>query len=208
MRAYRRAGVLAAVGIPLAAGLLASGCVQETKVESFQYHEGVTPSDYYPLEVGWAWSFDLTVHAPEGVQQILSTTKVVSADGERRVLRSGQSEFAYRVGVDGIVKEQANYAVLRGPIRTGTSWPLELADGMQGELRITDVHATVETPAGRFSECVVTEESVPALQLLVRTTFAPGVGIVRLQEYGLVEDQQIPTRELVLKAFEEPDLKK
>jgi len=197
---------LCALAFLAAFGTLA-GCAAEKEVAVFRYHEGVTPSDYYPLEMGCAWSYNVTVHAPDGQKQILSTTKVVGGDGADVWLRTGQNDFTYRVDEQGILKVQANYYLLRGPIRPDASWQLSL-QGMDGTLKITDVHATVETPAGTFQECVVTEEVVPGLDNKVLTTFAPGVGVVKIEEFGMAGGQQIPLREAELMAFETAESKK
>ncbi|NOZ85620.1 MAG: hypothetical protein GXP49_05050 [Deltaproteobacteria bacterium] len=174
------------------------------KAGTFKFRKGVRATEYYPLEKGWAWSYDVKVFSPDkGEQSVLSTTRVVEASENNRVLKVGRQTYTYILDNKGILKKEAGYHLLREPIVKGASWKIDV-NGVKGEVTITDVHAELTTPAGTFTECVVTEEKVPELNSLVRTVFAPGVGIAKVEEFGLVQGKAVVLRTALLRAYTNP----
>ena len=148
-----------------------------------------TPVDakaYYPLEPGWAWAYDVQ----QGSDRILAITRVIgregSDEGATAVVKSGDQELRYLLLPDGIARAPVPLPfgepdptpdfLLRSPLEPGASWTIS-----GGTAQVVKTGEVVTVPAGTFSGCVVVEESREAPRRLVRTTYAPHVGPVRVE---------------------------
>ena len=106
----------------------------------------------------------------------------------------------YAVLPEGIARQAPGKAgpagdfLLRSPVRTGASWPVE-----GGTATVAATGRTVTLPSGgRYDNCAVIEENRTDPPRLVRTTYAPGVGPVSI-EY-LVHDPGSGQFETALRA--------
>jgi hypothetical protein len=62
----------------------------------------------------------------------------------------------------------------------------------------------VETPAGRFDGCVrvrATNRAGPGAQIVLETTYAPGVGPVRIETFAVVGGTASPQVRAVLSSY-------
>jgi hypothetical protein len=73
--------------------------------------------------------------------------------------------------------------LLKAPLEPGARFK-----GQFGEVEVSDVAASVEVPAGRFSGCVQTIEQSTSGQRKVTTVFCPDVGITLLEVEGSAGD--------------------
>ncbi len=158
---------------------------------------GPPPEDarqYYPLEPGWRWAYDVERGSEGGAEQILAVYSVKERSGTTAVLEAGGETIRYEVLEAGIARlaaapeadkrAGAQDFLLRSPIRAGARWPI--ADGTA---TVTAVGRSVTVPAGTFANCVTIEEAKDTPPRLIRTTYAPAVGPVMID--SLV---QIPGR--------------
>jgi hypothetical protein len=165
-------GGLALVGAALGWGGCASNAAVETNPPESQGVERV--GEYYPLAVGNSWTY-----AVNGRKDKLVEVKILKEEeGFFHDNQGGQ----LRVDSFGI-RDQKRY-LLRGPVETGRSWSNVVSVSSTERYQILRAGGPCEAPAGVFQNCVEVEgrNRVDAETTLINTfTFAPGVGIVRIQ---------------------------
>jgi hypothetical protein len=157
---------------------------------------GLTAAEYYPLAVGNRWTYQRTLLGEAG-------TSVVE------ILRHEGGYFYDSEGgeltVDGYgVRDRKRY-LLQEPIEPGRQWTNVVSASSIERYRIADVGFPCEAPAGRFEACVLVEgrnRIDDQTTLINRLTFAPGVGIVRIEVLAEARGQQVPQAQLALEAFE------
>ncbi|NLT96347.1 MAG: hypothetical protein GXW85_12615 [Clostridia bacterium] len=188
---------------------LLSGCKRETdeqqgqeppQVEIPQEEPELTVKDVYPLNEGDYWKFAGTGNefAPfeqkvlfrEGdrAQMQSATGGTVMAiiyefkDGELRVVYS-QEEFYEEVNI--LDRENTmEEVILKEPIQVGNTWQ---SGGK--EYKIEALDADVETPAGRFENCVKITVNATEYNSESVVYYKPGLGLVK-QEY-IADDYHI-----------------
>lgn len=127
-------------------------------------------ASYYPLVTGWKWAYQLE----KGSETILATYAVTNGSADTAIVLAGDSHLSYALLPEGIARRdglRVSDFVLKNPIRSGASWPLE-----GGEARVTEVGKTVTVPAGTFENCAVVEEHRNNPERIVRTAYGSGVG--------------------------------
>jgi hypothetical protein len=155
-----------------------------------------TPArDFFPSTVGSVWSYKgegneyasftrrvlfasgarVQVHESTG-GTVLAIVYEISDTAVRRVFRR---EEAYQPV--NLLNEKAteDVVVLRTPFKVGATW-----DSGTDRVEITDVNATVNTPAGTFANCLVLKKTSreAADESVVREYYKAGVGLV-LREF-------------------------
>lgn len=164
------------------AAVLALGCAGKTPTPPVTADPA--PPDqaaaFYPLAEGWKWAYDID----QGGQRILATYAVVKVVGDVSIIAAGEDRIGYQSLPEGIAKKEGQGQgdlVLKNPVRVGTRWAV-----VGGEARVVQTAQVVVTEAGRFSGCALVEEVRTDPDRVVRTTFAPGIGPVLVEE--LVQD--------------------
>lgn len=159
-------------------------------------------ADYYPLAVGNSWTYDSTFL---GGRDERTVEIVKEEDGFFRDSMGGE----LRLDPFG-VRDQKRY-LLREPVEAGTSWTNVVSVSSIERYKIVEAGHACEAPAGKFENCVTVEstnKADPKRSLVNAITFAPGVGIVRI-EVTLVEGKkQIPQATMALKKFELKEAKR
>lgn len=133
------------------------------------------PAAYYPLEPGWRWAYAIE----QSGQTMLATYVVLQRAGDTVVVQAGDDRIHYQLRSDGIVRKAALGAddyVIKAPVRAGLTWPIA-----GGTAKILSAGQTVELEAGRFDGCAIVEERRDAPARVSRTTYAPGVGPIRIE---------------------------
>jgi hypothetical protein len=128
---------------------------------------------YFPLRDGTIYQY-ATTQSGGGTGVMVLTIK---REGDRATLSTGNSIQQLQIRDDAILND-AGYYHIKLPISTGTTWP-----GSSGPVRVTNAHRSIEVEAGKFSDCIETEEQTQAT-VEVRTTrsvYCPGVGLVSLE---------------------------
>jgi hypothetical protein len=130
-------------------------------------------AQFYPLAVGNRWTYRLNGIANKQVTvEILGQEEGYFVDNQK-----GQ------LAVDAYGLRDAKRYLLRGPLEVGHSWTNVVSVSSTERYRIIGVGVTCQAPAGTFQGCVQVEgrNRMDANATLVNTmSFAPGVGIVRL----------------------------
>ncbi|WP_164014245.1 hypothetical protein [Pyxidicoccus trucidator] len=156
----------------LATLLLGSGCTKNVEAAP-RAPSTDNVSQYYPLAVGNRWTYRLNRIASKQV-----TVEVLKEeDGYFHDNQRGQ------LAVDSYGLRDAKRYLLRGPLQVGHSWTNVVSVSSTERYRILEVGVPCEAPAGAFQGCVQVEarNRMDANATMVNTmTFAPGVGIVRV----------------------------
>jgi hypothetical protein len=152
-------------------------------------------SDYYPLAVGNTWSYVVDGRSDKRVD-----VKILKEeDGFFHDSQGGQ------LMVDSFgIRDQKRY-LLRGPVEPGRTWTNVVSVSSTERYQILQAGVPCEAPAGMFRDCVQVEarNRVDADTTLVNTfTFAPGVGLVRIQVEAEREGRRIPQTGLELTSYQ------
>ncbi|MCK8502294.1 hypothetical protein [Myxococcus fulvus] len=180
----------------LATLVLGSGCSKRVESESQTSSVAGSVADYYPLAVGNSWTYRLN-----GREDKLVTVEILKQEeGFFHDNQGGQ------LAVDAYGLRDPKRYLLRGPLETGHSWTNVVSVSSTERYRIVQAGSACDTPAGTFPSCVQVEgrNRVDARDTLVNAwTFAPGVGMVRMEIFLETANQQrILQTQLELTAYQ------
>ena len=151
--------------------------------------------DYYPLAVGNRWTYDINFLGDRREHSV-----------EIIALRDGyyiDNEGA-QLTVDGLgVRDQKRY-LLRDPILLGSAWTNVVSASSIEHYRIADLGAPCRVPAGTFQNCIRVESrnrKDEQRTLVNEMTFAPAVGIVRIELTLESSGKRVPQSLFELKQF-------
>lgn len=166
-------------------------CSQEVKKPlppPFVYAPDVPALVYYPMTEGSTWTYDVEMFEPDGsVSGTLTLfTHVERADSTRAVLVAGSERLDYRFTPGGILKVPGETPLIPQPVTVGTRFAI-LSGDARGEGRIVSVSEKASVPAGDFSDCLLIEERFPDDQAVIRSWYAPRVGLVQIENLLTVE---------------------
>ncbi|MBL8957417.1 MAG: hypothetical protein JNK82_41975 [Myxococcaceae bacterium] len=174
-------------------GLLSIACATTGKGQAAQ----VSPvAEYYPLAVGNTWAYEGTMlGGPAKFDiHILSEDQGRFTDSQQNVLR-----------VDGFgIRDEKRY-LLRTPLEVGTKWNNVVSISSYEQYSIIEAGQACDAPAGAFKGCVVVESrnKDEGSRLLVATlTFAPRVGLVRIETVLEENGKRIPQSRIELVKYE------
>ena len=132
-------------------------------------------AEYYPLAPGWKWAYEIE----KGGQKILATYAVVQQIGDSVIVQNGDERNGYTMLPEGIARRDSlnpGDFILRSPIMAQASWPLA-----EGKATVLSVGTEVTVPAGTYPNCAVVEETRTSPDRVLRTTYAAGVGPIKLE---------------------------
>jgi hypothetical protein len=156
----------------------------------------VTAAEFYPLAVGNQWTYEVQLLGEKRTIDVSTLKK----NPEGFVEDSTGAQFlADSYGV----RDQKRY-LLRNPIETGTRWTNVVSVSSIENYEIVAAQQACEAPAGKWEGCVVVESRNRVEEgtvLVNEMTFAPGVGIVRLNTVLESNGKQIPQSSLALLKF-------
>ena len=178
--------------IALCLALCASACATRP---SSPRAPAASAEDYYPLAVGNHWTY---------------AVNFLGDRRERRVEIIGQRDGYYldneggQLTVDGLgIRDQKRY-LLKDPIRLGASWTNVVSASSVEHYQITELGPPCQVPAGTFENCVKVQSRnrMDEQRTLVNElTFAPSVGIVRIELTLESGGKRVPQSTFELKAF-------
>jgi hypothetical protein len=167
----------ARVGAPLLWALLTlgMGCATAPPATTSRSATGMTAADFYPLDAGWKWAYDLERQG----EHILAVYAVLERTLDTAIIQAGEERMQYAITSQGIAQKEGVTVgdfVLKNPITLGSAW-----DVFAGKATITSVSQTVSGPSGEYNNCVVVETLRTDPVRLSRTTYAPGIGPVAIE---------------------------
>jgi len=155
-------------------------------------------AEYYPLAVGNAWAYEGNMLGGK-------------AKFDVKILREEQGKFidsqenVLRVDNYGI-RDEKRY-LLRTPLEVGTKWNNVVSISSYEQYQIIEAGQACDSPAGSFTGCIVVESrnKDEGDRILVNTmTFAPKVGVVRIETVLEEAGKRIPQVRLELVKYEVP----
>ncbi len=177
----------------LSVGSALTGCPK--RVDTSIDTSGPSPAEYYPLAVGNRWTYDQTFL---GAKSSL-VVEIVKEDNGFFYDSNGGELTVDAVGV----RDHKRY-LLRSPVEPGREWKNVVSVSSVEHYKVVEAGAGCEAPFGRFERCVRVEarNRVDAKTTLVNEmTFAPAVGVVRIEVYAEVGQKRIPQTRLELREF-------
>lgn len=124
---------------------------------------------YFPLVDGTIFTYQGGAHDEMFMVRVKrtgpSTAQLITGDSVKMLSVSPTS-----------VRRDSAGALLQSPLEIGASW-----QGDHGTVRIVDLHAQVQVPAGSFKHCLHTLEEVGGdVHGRIDTWFCPDVGIAKM----------------------------
>ena len=181
--------------VVLAALVLGTGCSKKVDAAADTGASSGDVSEYYPLAVGNSWTYRINGRDDKSV-----TVEIVKE--EAGVFHDNQGG---QLSVDGYGLRDPKRYLLRGPLQTGHAWTNVVSVSSTERYHIVQAGESCQTPAGTFPRCVQVEgrNRVDAKATLVNTmTFAPGVGMVRVDMAVETDGQRVPQTSLELTAWQ------
>lgn len=132
-------------------------------------------SDYYPLDAGWKWAYDLERQG----EHMLAVYAVLERTPDAAMVQAGEERIEYSVTPQGVAQKEGSTIgdfVLKNPIAVGAEWNV-----FAGKAKITSVSERVTGASGEYQNCVVVETLRSDPTRLSRTTYAPGIGPVAIE---------------------------
>ena len=157
-----------------------------------------TAADFYPLELGWKWAYDLE---KEG-QNMLAVYAVLERTPDTAIIQAGDERLVYAIGRDGLAQKDGATVgdfVVRNPVVLGAEWSV-----FAGKARIASVDERISLPSGDYEHCLVVETLRTDPTRLSRTTFAPGIGPVAIEVQVQSQGRFITTMRANLRGATKP----
>ena len=155
-------------------------------------------ADYYPLDAGWKWAYDLE----RSGDHLLAVYSVLERKPDAAVVQAGDERLEYAISAEGVAQKDGvtiGDFVLKNPIELGARWPV-----FAGTARIASVDETVHGPSGDYVGCVVVETMRTDPARLSRTTYAPGVGPVAIEVQVQSDGRVVTTLRAILRGATRP----
>jgi hypothetical protein len=149
------------------------------------------PTSYYPLAVGNEWTWvDLSPQSGGGSPK-RRTVRIVGrdadgyfVDSEKGALRSSR----------GCIQDRSR-RLLCTPFQLDRTWTSIVSETSTEHYQIAATGVTANVPAGAFEGCLMVRarnRAGPDTEILLETTYAPGVGPVRIETFALVGGRKVP----------------
>lgn len=179
----------------LAAALVINGCAKRVDAGGASAPASSdSVASYYPLAVGNRWTYLVNGREDKPVDvEILHEADGYFVDSQGGQLRA--DAFG--------VRDPKRY-LLRGPLEAGVSWTNVVSVSSTERYQIVQAGVPCEAPAGTFQNCVRVEARNRVDQgttLIGAWTYAPGVGMVRMEMVAEREGRRIPQTWLELKSY-------
>jgi len=108
---------------------------------------------------------------------------------------TAEQVWSKRNGYVGFQSTRGRNYLLMLPPHTGYKWVVTSAAGQDLFYQIENANAALETPAGKFDNCVLARQESHDRKEVFKYWFAPNVGLVRRSKY--FADQEVFRQELV-----------
>jgi hypothetical protein len=148
------------------------------------------PTSYFPLAVGneWTWIDLSPLAAGEGKKR---TVRIVSRDAEGYFVDDAKG--ALRVA-HGCIQDRVR-RILCTPFDLDRSWSSVVSETSTEHYQIAATGVTTTVPAGTFDGCILVRARNRAgadVEVILETTYAPGVGPVRIETFAVVNGRKVP----------------
>jgi len=159
------------------------------------------PGDFYPLAVGNEWRYvDQSPSLRPELRGALRTVRILERTKDGYYLDTGRGELR----VEGDCLRDHQRRMLCQPFQPGASWTSVVSVSSTERYEIAAVHETVETPAGRFEDCVrvrAHNRASAGTDHVLEITYAPRVGVVRIETFVVVDGKITPQVKALLQSY-------
>jgi hypothetical protein len=196
MKHAKKHAKMSVIGVLLSLGW--AGCASTPAPTAPTVPKTQAAADYYPLDVGWKWAYDLDRQG----EHMLAVYAVLERTSDTAIVQAGDERMVYAITPQGIAQKEGvtiGDFVLKNPIALGAEWSV-----FAGKAKITSVSQTVAGPSGDYANCVVVETLRTDPVRLSRTTFAPGVGPVAIEVQVQSQGRFVTTMQAHLRGATRP----
>jgi hypothetical protein len=149
------------------------------------------PTGWFPLAVGneWTW-LDLSPGQEPGTAR-RRTVRIVSRDADGFYV--DDSRGALR-SAHGCIQDRVR-RILCTPFEVDRTWSSVVSETSTERYRIAATGLTATVPDGTFQDCILVQARNRAggdAEVLLETTYAPGVGPVRIETFAVVGGKKVP----------------
>lgn len=159
------------------------------------------PADYYPLAVGNEWIYrDASPALPAERQGASRTVRILERTKDGYYRDSAGAELR----ADPDCLHDRDRRLLCAPLEAGRSWSSVVSVSSTERYEIVAVGEKVATPAGTFDGCVrvrARNRASPSSELVNELTFAPGVGLVRIETSAVLGGKVSPQARFLLERY-------
>jgi hypothetical protein len=158
------------------------------------------PTAYFPLAIGneWTW-LDRSPQAGTGGAK-RRTVRIVSRDQDGYFVDDARG--ALRVA-HGCIQDRVR-RILCAPFDLDRSWSSVVSETSTERYQIAAVGVSAAVPAGTFEGCILVRARTRAAEdaeMVLETTYAPGVGPVRIETFALVNGRRVPQVQAELASY-------
>ena len=149
------------------------------------------PTAYFPLAVGneWIW-LDRSPQSGAGAPK-RRTIRIVSRDADGFYIDSEKGALR---SAHGCIQDRSR-RILCVPFEPERAWTSIVSETSTERYLIAATGLTTTVPAGTFEACVLVRARNRAgadAEIVLETTYAPGVGPVRIETFALVGGRKLP----------------
>jgi len=149
------------------------------------------PTTYFPLAIGneWTW-IDRSPQSGDGAPK-RRTVRIVSRDADGYFLDDQRGALR---SARGCIQDRSR-SLLCTPFELDRTWSSVLSETSTEHYRIAATGVTTTVPAGTFTGCLLVRARNRAgvdAEILLETTYAPGVGPVRIETFAVVGGRKVP----------------
>lgn len=147
-----------------------------------------TPAEFFPLAVGNTWTY--LDRSPSQATGSHHTVRIVKRDADGYFVDDQQG--ALRADDDCL--HDRSRRLLCKPIQTGTSWSSVISPTVTERYRIVGTGEKVTVAAGTFTGClrVRSQARLEGAEQIAELTYAPGVGLIRIETFSVVDGAATP----------------
>lgn len=96
-------------------------------------------------------------------------------------MQNGDTPFLFFEADNGIFRPISGKPILPKALDPGNSWRISFK-GHDGKVTLVSVTAKITTPKYHFEHCLLLEEEYPERGVLIRSYYAPHVGLAHVEE--------------------------
>ncbi len=178
----------------LLAAALGAGCAHAPAAP-----RDAAPADFFPLAVGHEWVY--ADRSPQLGESRERRVRILRRDGDGYYHDSQRGEL--RADPD-CLHDRVRRLLCR-PFRPGASWLSVVSVSSTERYEIAGVDETVRTAAGTFRGCIrvrAHNRAGPGADQVLETTYAPGVGVVKLETFVVVKGVPTPQVRAELESYD------
>lgn len=149
------------------------------------------PTAYFPLAIGNEWTWIDLSPAQEPRTGRRRTVRIVSRDAEGFYVDDSRGALK---SAHGCIQDRVR-RLLCAPFEADRSWTSVVSETSTERYQIAATGLTVTVPEGTFQGCILVRARNRAgedAEVLLETTYAPGVGPVRIETFALVGGKKVP----------------